>query len=480
MVILGRAINLRTEESLMARKGLLHRFLSVAFVPLVILASGGCSSAAPATQSVAPTAAPVSPSAQAAPVSPSAQAAPVSPSAQPVRLTFWSWMTGDTDKVIQTAMVADFMKENPNISVDLQFIDYGQYWDKLLTSVAGGTSPDIASLEPMRLPGYASKGALLDLTGRLTSWGAKDDFFSGLWVSNTWQSKIYGLPWHASDFILYYNTDLLKAAGFSAPPKNWDELKNIAIATTKKTGNPQTDVYGYVPDLTSPAGVMFNWVPYLWSAGGDLLSADGKTAAFNSPAGTKSLNLLADLYKAGAIPKSSVTGNWQDIQDLWVKGRAALYVSGPNIITLTKSTAPQVHFGTALLPVDQKPAAFHTGGNLVIMANSKHPDEAWKLLQFMTDAKAQRQFSEASNGIWMSSLAVRKSSYDDAFFQKYPEVRAFSQALEYAQISVTPQLDEIMKPVGDAVQSATIGKSPSKDALSAAEKQVNTLLASAP
>jgi multiple sugar transport system substrate-binding protein len=465
----------------MKPKNILCKLLSIAF--FLTLVAGGCTPASPATQAVVPTTAPVVPtSAPAVPTTTPAAptSAPVIPTAEPVKLTFWSWMTGDTDKAIQTEMVADFMKQNPNIAVDLQFIDYSEYWDKLLTSVAGGTSPDIASLEPMRLPGYASKGALLDLTDRLAAWGAKDDFFSGLWVSNSWNNKIYGLPWHASDFILYYNTDLLKAAGFDAPPKDWDELKKMAIATTKKTGDPQTDVYGYVPDLTSPSGVMFNWVPYLWSAGGDLLTPDGKAAAFNSTQGVQSLNLFVDLYKAGAIPQSSLTGTWQDIQDLWVKGRAALYVSGPHIIALTKSTAPQVHFGTAMLPVNQKPAAFHTGGNLVILTNSKHPDEAWKLLQFLTDAKAQRKYSEASNGIWMSSLAVRKSSYDDAFFQKYPEVKAFSQALEYAQISVTPQLAEIMKPVADAVQSATLGKGKPEDLLSAAEKQVNALISAAP
>lgn len=454
----------------MKPKNILYRVFAITVILMLI--AGGCT---PAAETAVPTTAPAVPTT--APVAPTT--APVVPTSEPVKITFWSWMTGDTDKAIQNEMVADFMKQNPNITVDLQYLDYSEYWDKLLTSIAGGTSPDIASLEPMRLPGYASKGALLDLTDRLAAWGQKDDFYSGLWVSNTWDNKIYGLPWHASDFILYYNTDLLKAAGFDAPPKTWDELKQIALATTKNTGDPQTSVYGYVPDLTTPSGVMFNWVPYLWSAGGDLLSADGKSAAFNSPAGTQALDLLVALYKGGAIPPSAVTGTWQDIQDLWVQGRAALYVSGPHIIALTKSTAPDVHFGTALLPADQKPAAFHTGGNLVILANSKHPDEAWKLLQFLTDAKAQRKYAEASNGIWMSSLAVRKSSYDDAFFQKFPEVQAFSQALEYAQISVTPQLDEIMKPVADAVQSATIGKGSSKDLLATAEEQVNTLLSSA-
>lgn len=399
---------------------------------------------------------------------------------EPVTITFWSWMIGETDKAIQDEMVAQFMEENPNIKVDLQYVEYDQYWDKLLISVAGDTAPDIASLEPMRLPGYASRGVLLDLTDRLETWGTKDDFFTGLWVSNTWEDRIYGLPWHASDFILYYNIDLLEAAGYDAPPTTWDELLEIALATTKDTGDPLTTTYGYVPDLTSAPGVMFNWLPYLWSAGGDLLSPDGKNPAFNSPEGLEALNLLVELYNNGAIPQFAITGTWQDIQGLWVNGQAALYVSGPHLIALTKNEAPDVHFSTAMLPVKQKPAAFHTGGNLVILANSQHPDEAWKLLQYLTDADAQRQYAEANNGIWMSSLAPRKSAYSATFWESFPEVKAFSEALEYAQISVTPQLAEIMKPVGDAVQMATLGQIAPEDALAAAEEQVTAILAVGP
>jgi hypothetical protein len=87
--------------------------------------------------------------------------------------------------------------------------------------------------------------------------------------------------------VMYYDLDILQAAGFDKPPETWDEFMQICAAAS----NPP-DTYCY--ELNPDASTFAYWV---FSRSGTLVSPDAKTIAFNSQAGIDSLDLIATLLQ---------------------------------------------------------------------------------------------------------------------------------------------------------------------------------------
>ncbi len=100
-------------------------------------------------------------------------------------------------------------------------------------------------------------------------------------------NKVYSIAFMRSMEVMYYNQDMLKAAGFNQPPVSWDDFNKVCAAVSKPP-----DTYCY--EMNTDASRFANW---LWSRGGDLLSADGKTVAFNSQPGLDTLSFVDTLFK---------------------------------------------------------------------------------------------------------------------------------------------------------------------------------------
>ena len=87
---------------------------------------------------------------------------------------------------------------------------------------------------------------------------------------------MWGLPIDGESTGLFYRTDLFKAAGIDGPPTTWDEFQ----ADAEKLTDEAKDQYGY--EVFAPEAAYY-WYPWLYQAGGDLLSEDGKEIVFDSP-----------------------------------------------------------------------------------------------------------------------------------------------------------------------------------------------------
>ena len=100
-------------------------------------------------------------------------------------------------------------------------------------------------------------------------------------------NQVYSLAFMRSMEVMYYNSDMLKAAGFSQPPATWDDFMKVCAAVSKMQG---TNCY----EMNTDASRFANWV---WSRGGDMLSKDSKTVAFNGQPGLDTLTYLDQLFK---------------------------------------------------------------------------------------------------------------------------------------------------------------------------------------
>ncbi len=101
------------------------------------------------------------------------------------------------------------------------------------------------------------------------------------------QNRIYSIGFMRSMEVMYYNADLLRAAGFTKPPETWDEFAQVCAAVAKPP-----DVYCY--EMKADAADFASWV---YSRGGDMVSADGGTVAFDQKPGLDALGFLNDLFR---------------------------------------------------------------------------------------------------------------------------------------------------------------------------------------
>src|SRR4029079_15440341 len=124
--------------------------------------------------------------------------------------------------------------------------------------------------------------------------------------------------------------------GLQAPPATWDEFKKAVVAIKEKTGQ-----FGYGYDGKGVQAFRYFGF-FLWNAGGDFFTADGK-AAFNSDAGVKALAFLVDLAKTGATPDPSGSGI-EALEPMFLAGRLAMIAAGNYFATRVKSDAKDLDF----------------------------------------------------------------------------------------------------------------------------------------
>jgi multiple sugar transport system substrate-binding protein len=375
-----------------------------------------------------------------------------------VTITFQEQFS-DAETAQFTTQLKDFEKAHPNITVKLIRDNDSSYYDKLTTQIAGGKGPDIARVEPPRASQFIASGWALPLGD---SAGKKDDYFAASLDSVTKDGKLYGVPVDVSALALFYRTDLFAAAGIEQPPATWDEF--TADANKLTAG----DVHGV--GLFGGWGG-FEFYPWLWQSGADVLNADQTKAVFNSPDGVRALQLWVDLQKS-AMPAGMATATEDDLKGPFVSGTLAMMTSGPWMIPSLKTSGIDGKWAVAPLPKDKEAATVLGGLDLLVLKNTKHADAAKTFVSWLMQDSVQKEWASA-----LGYLPVKTALYDDPTFKDDPSITAFSKVLEQARSRPTvPQAGDIDTALGNAVQAALSGTKSAQAALDEAADASNKAL----
>ena len=259
---------------------------------------------------------------------------------------------------------------------------YPVYRDKLLTAVKGGQAPDIATLDQIWTSEFAASGNILPLNSyyAASSTLKTSDFFTGAVQSVSYQGKLWGVPQSGDVWEqLYYNKDMFAKAGISAPPKTWSQL---LVDGKKLTHAPNQYGLALLGDQGEDAICSID--SFIFSNGGHVLSADGKTAVVNSPAAVQAIKFLQNL--AAIAPAGTVNRAESDAASLFTAGKVAMTLDGSwQQDTYTSQGGSKLHWGVAVPPApDGKSFRGTLGGwNMVIFKQSAHPDAAWKFLSYL-------------------------------------------------------------------------------------------------
>src|SRR5256712_3656483 len=416
-------------------------------------------------------------------------AASPSPTAQPtgnasaapepaVTVTFWHGQSGVLGDRL-SELIAKFNSTH-KVQVTGQFQGtYDQLYQKVVSAIQAGSVPDMAMVSgPPQTAQYLKAKAIVPVQQFVDSPDglSKDqlaDFVPALLDDNSLpvngKKTLVSWPFSKSDALLYYNPDILKAAGVSVP-KTWDELRTaLQTVKAKTTATPLS----YTPD------VYYFFLPYLWSQGGDALSADLSKAGFNTPQGIAAVQYQVDLALAD---KTAVITQGFDWQNPFAQGKVAFAVSTSVSRPFIEQAMPadkKFKVGMARLPAGAKGAKTDLfGNNLVIFAKtpSDHQRGAWLFMKWLTETDQTVWWSLQSGYMPLRQSALSAPDFKSAA-EKDDRVLVAIGALKDAHgIPGSPDWQKIQPVLGDMVTSALLGKATPKDAIAAAEKKVNDTL----
>ena len=307
-----------------------------------------------------------------------------------VTLQFWTNHDA-TDVPLFQHVIKNFQTAHPNIKIQMTN-ETGSTYDTTLisTHAVSGTLPDVFYNRTFATADRANRGWTVDLTPFIQKEKVSlTDFWPAELVQETWKGRIHSLPYDFSDFGIYYNKTLFDKKRITYPPADgnwtWDDLHRLAKEFVAMSGGKQT-MWGV--DLTP---LIYSWpVPgFVLAWGGTWISKDLRTFEVNTPEATTLFQTLQDMvFKTRVTPRF---GSFPAGLDPLATGKVAMAVNG-SWATLSERAVVGKRFEWDVAPLPKGPTGKRpnspAGGAWSIAANSKHPNEAWEWVKFLTNTQA--------------------------------------------------------------------------------------------
>ncbi len=308
-----------------------------------------------------------------------------SPSKESKTLDVAYWNYGPGAVKDNTALKTGFEKANPGTKVDLTPIagsGWGDYIANLAILIASGKHPDIAFIASEGVKFLDQNNLLLPINTYLkTDPEAKkiqDDMAPGLIKAFSAGKDIASLPNGFNDFVIYYNTDLFKAAGIPAPTGDWTWPQFQAIAKQLTTAG----TFGYAWTGTEIApGVL----PWMANQGGNFVSSDACKATANSPAVETTYNFLDGLIKDGISPAPPASN---DLITDFENGKIAMFGAGRYVIPTMLGQGFK-SFDITRYPTGSTYQTTLGASGYPILKSSTNPDLAWKFQKYAASSTVQ-------------------------------------------------------------------------------------------
>lgn len=331
-----------------------------------------------------------------------------------IELTYWSFHYLKATTEATEKIVANWNKENPNVKVKIVYVDVNNYLDKLTTSFAGGTAPDIFTSEAASIVSYSKGGYLADLTREMSK--LKSTMPSGLWKVSSYGGRLYGVPMMTQTYTAFANVDKFKKAGVEIPKNSmtWDELRTLAKKLTTSSE------YGLAWALRQPAALFMimstnfggTYFRGLTSSGGATLSITNKELEVPT-------RIHQMIYEDKSIdPASIVLGGGANIAP-FIAGKTAIMFGASYVASDLDIAAKEKGFNWTALPLPSGSVSNQQGANpqtLSVSSQSKYKKESAAFIRYMMrdDNLTSMALAEAlipsTTGSAKTALDIKKNS----------------------------------------------------------------------
>lgn len=293
---------------------------------------------------------------------------------EPITLTWVILEFWNPDNVI-----AAYQKEHPNVTIKAEKIGFGDLFQQNQIRLgAGDDSLDIVSVDAPLVASYGARGWLYPLDSTFSA-EEMDTWVSGAVEAGTYNEQFLAAPQHTSTQLLFYNKDMLEAAGITPPGEDerwtWEQVAANAQQLT------HDDVYGFTWEQTTAA---YQLLPLPLSLGGKAMGPDGFAVdgVVNSEEWVNAFTFYGDAFNSlGYAPKSDTPVN-----EMFKNGKLAMFVGGSWNNLVFSWGPPEFNWGVSRFPYFEggetvlPTGSWHFGVN----ANSAHPEAAAEFVRWLS------------------------------------------------------------------------------------------------
>ncbi len=311
-------------------------------------------------------------------------------SGEKVTLRFWDFQSPSFNQANQD-LINKFMEENPNIEVKFESFDYDIYIQTLQTGMAAGNEADIMEIFGTWACSYADGGRLMQVPADIMTYEqAKEIYYQAPLDGYYCNDQLYGLPgeFNLENGGVLVNPTLFEAHGVNYPPKwnTWQELVDDAskLAEFDDNGNMTRAGFHY----TNGDGTNFTFLAGILQQGVSYFAEDGKHFNFESPEARNTLQLMVDMAQKDKVDDPIIFNDETNaLPNSFFQGNVAIGFIGTWAAGEGLANYPDTPFDYVAIPPyfgEKQAYAADSGWGKVVSVNTKHPAEAWKLVQFMT------------------------------------------------------------------------------------------------
>lgn len=269
---------------------------------------------------------------------------------------------GNYTKEWWTEFEANFEAANPAIDLNIEIVSWNDIYSVVTTRISTGEQPDI-----LNISGFADYVAddLLMPAEEYTSAAVKAQIIPSFWNSNEMDGTVWALPILASCRALFYNVDLLNAAGITSAPKTWDDVLAACEAIRATHGSSVTP---WALDISTDEGqAAFSY--YSWNFGGGYVDAAGNWK-LDSAENVQAVEYIKKLIDSGYVNAGPYTDTRYPLQDGFSAGTVAMMIGPMNMVSADST----VNYGVADIP--GKGVGLGVCDQLMVFKDAKAADQA--------------------------------------------------------------------------------------------------------
>jgi len=380
-----------------------------------------------------------------------------------VTITYTNFISnGGNEENLQTIVDA-FEKENPEITVEVTTLPYGDYGTALQTDLAAGTQSDVFDLEYANYAEFQANGVLAPLEV-----AAPDAYRPSLLEAYATEGTSYALPSSFSDVVLYYNADLFDAAGLEYPTNDWtwEDEKAAAEAITDQAAG----VWGDHQPIS-----FYEYYKVLAQNGGEFLNDDKTAVAFNTPEGIEAAEWLVN--KSGTVMPTIEQGQGTADFDtnLFVEGKLGMLHTGIWVFGAVADVP--FTWDIAVEPGNTDKASAVFSNAVGVSASSDHIEAATAWAEFLSssDVTVQTRLDAGWELPPISDEAQLATYLDKGAPANRQAVFDSLDGIALPPVVATGQT-EMQDILGEELVEAQAGRKTVEEALDSAEERINAVI----
>ncbi|MGC8611199.1 MAG: ABC transporter substrate-binding protein [Athalassotoga sp.] len=385
-------------------------------------------------------------------------------------VTFWESMGGDLGKTL-SQIVDTFNSQHANIEVKAIYVgSYATLQQKLLASAVGGGLPTMSQVYSnwtaalMKSNVIQPMQTFIDNPQIGLSKSQLDDIWEPFLKANTWNGKIYTLPFNKSIYIMFVNEDALALAGVSIPKTVPELIKDLPLLTIRDSSGK---VIQYALGLRTTVDT---FEVFLRQNGADFINSDYTKATLDTPVALETLQTLVDMIKTGDV---LAQGGYLD--GPFGNGQIAMYIDTSAGMSYTaNSVGGKFSWTIAPVPAWKTQAPPFAGTDLAIFntASPAEQEAAWEFVKFLLSPQIQAFWAIKTGYLPVTKSAIETQAWKD-YVASNPMANVLVSQIPYG--SSDPGIaawSQIRNDVGTLVSDAMFFKMTPQEALRLAQQEV--------